>query len=79
MIPLTIGALFVLVDSKSKSGLHLPMWKMLLDRKRSSVGKFFMCGVEIDPLATPVVLCVQSTVPVERDDRALSEQALGIG
>lgn len=78
LLPLTIVGLFVLVDGKSKAGLGLPLWRTLLDRKQSSVGKFFMCGVEIDPLDEPIVNIVLSTVPVEHDRRRQHEEALGI-
>lgn len=76
-IPLSIGALFYLIDGKSKQGLGLPMWRALLDRKKSSVGKFYMCGIEIDPLATPSVNCVRSTVPIARDRAGILDQSTG--
>lgn len=77
-IPLTIMALYYMVEARSRTGLGLPMWRMMLDRKKSSVGKFFLCGVEIDPLDIPLVNVVRSTVPVEHDRERDHERALGI-
>lgn len=77
-IPATVMALYYLVEARSRSGLGLPMWRMLVDRKTSSVGRFFLCGVEIDPLDIPVVNVVRSTVPVDHDRELDHERALGI-
>jgi len=76
--PLFIGGAFYLIEHRTRTGLQLPMYRTILDRRRSSIGKFFMCGREIDPAAMPAVTLMASTVPVHRDHEALAENAMGI-
>lgn len=76
--PLAVGAGFWLVEHRSRTGLQLPMYRWLLDRKSSSVGQFFMCGRRIDPARQFGATIMASTVPVHTDRLAQAEGALGV-
>lgn len=66
-LPATIGVIYFMVEFRSKSGLHLPMWKQIADKRKSTVGSYFMCNVEIDPMAQRHFLIQRSSVTVEKE------------
>ena len=57
------GAVFWLIESRTRSGLHLRQYQSLLDRRRSNVGKFTCCGVQVDPLGGKWGTLVSSSMP----------------
>lgn len=74
-----IGA-FWLVEGRRRSGLHLRNYQAILDRKRSTEGKFFMCGAVIDPgiaqrgTVRLNTVAVKRADPYESIDAAIDEQ-----
>lgn len=78
VMPATVAGGFWLIEHRTRSGLQLPMYRWLLDRKGSSVGQFFMCGRRIEPGRQIGATIMASTVPVENDRLAKAEGALGV-
>lgn len=76
--PLVIGIGFWLIEARTRSGLQLPMYRWILDRRASSVGEFFMCGRRIEPARQFGATIMASTVPVHPDRLAQAESALGV-
>lgn len=76
--PITVAGGFWLVEHRTRSGLQLPMYRWLLDRRGSSVGEFFMCGRRIHPGVQHGATIMASTVPVAVDRLAQAESALGV-
>lgn len=68
-LPLTIMVIYFMIEHRSKTGLHLPMWKQIADKKKSTVGKYFICNVEIDPEAERMFMIRRSSVPVIQPDK----------
>lgn len=63
MIPITEVAVFWLVESRTRGGLHLRQYQSLVDRKKSNVGVFMCCGVPVEPLAGKWGIIVSSSIP----------------
>ena len=68
MIPISEVAMFWLVESRTRSGLHLRQYQSLLDRSKSNVGIFMCCGVPVEPLAGRWGTIVSSSQPNPRAD-----------
>lgn len=64
MFAVAQGAAFWFVEGRSNSGLRLRTYQTLLDKRRSTVGSFSMCGRPFDPTSVPKRTLTQSSVPV---------------
>jgi hypothetical protein len=63
MIPLVELGVFWLIEGRTRSGLKLRNYQTLYDRKRSSVGTFFVCGHPVDFRHGRAVTLVSSSIP----------------
>lgn len=66
-IALTEGAAFFLIERRSADGLRLRTYQGMLDKKRSSLNVFYLCGQPIEVEGTPYGTIQQITAPVHRE------------
>lgn len=68
LIPIVfVGGLLFLVETRSRDGLRVPMWKAIKHRQQEPVDQFLCGGKPADPLATGYYRIVPSSTPVHRD------------
>jgi len=60
---LVVGAAFYLVESRTRSGLHLRTYQAMIDKKREVIGQFICCGIPVDPGMSGFGLILQSSMP----------------
>lgn len=58
-----VGAVFWLVEARTRKGLRLRTYRALLDKRKESLGKFQSCGVEVDPMMTGFGVMHRSSMP----------------
>jgi hypothetical protein len=63
MIPLVEIGVFWLIEGRTRSGLKLRNYQTFYDKKRSSVGTFFVCGHPVDFRHGRAVTLVSSSLP----------------
>lgn len=68
-LPIVTGGAFFMIERRSREGLGLRTYQGLLDRKKSSVNQFFLCGQPIEVGAAEYGTIRQITVPVPRDEK----------
>jgi hypothetical protein len=64
MIPIVEGGAFWLVESRQRNGLHLRQYQAMADRRKATTGRFYCCGVQIDPSRSEFGMIMANTVPV---------------
>lgn len=62
-IPAVEGVTFWLLAARSRRGLQQRTYEALLDRRRSDVGRFTLCGRTIDPELNELGTLVAASVP----------------
>ncbi len=62
-LPAVEGAVWWLVEVRSRSGLQRRTYETLMDKKRSDAGQFTMCGRVINPDLHELGTVVASSVP----------------
>ncbi|HEX9087855.1 MAG TPA: hypothetical protein VF867_10045 [Arthrobacter sp.] len=67
-LPILMGGAFYLIERRSTDGLKLRTYEGLLDKKKSSVNQFFLCGQPIEVGAAEFGTIRQITVPVRPVD-----------
>lgn len=63
-IPLVEAAAFWLLESRQRNGLHLRQYQAMLDRRKATTGRFYCCGVQIDPARSVFGMIMANSVPV---------------
>ena len=76
LLPAFLAGVFVLVEGRSRSGLRLRNYQALLDRKRASNGRWFVCGEEFDPLHGSAITIISSSA--HRPVASLDEMLLAV-
>ena len=62
VLPVVEGAVFWLVESRTKGGLQQKQYTALLDKRRSDSGRFYMCGQVVDPDLNELGTVVKASV-----------------
>lgn len=76
VIPLVIAGLWAVFEWKSRTGLRLPMYRTLLDRRLALTGAYHICSIPYDPSARSLVTISAAVVAVaELDDGEPDERA----
>lgn len=63
-LPIVVGSAFYLIERRSREGLHLRTYQGLMDKKKSNVNQFFLCGQPIDVGTAEYGTIRQLTAPV---------------
>lgn len=74
LVPIVfVGGLLFLVETRSRDGLRVPMWKAIQHRQQEPVDQFLCGGKPVDPLATGYYRIVPSSIPVYRDQPDMAD------
>lgn len=74
LIPIVfVGGLLFLVETRSRDGLRVPMWKAIKHRQQEPVDQFLCGGKPVDPLATGYYRIVPSSTRVHRDQPDMAD------
>lgn len=75
-IPAMVAVAFYLIERRTRDGLKLPTYRAMLDRRRSTKGRFFLCWEEITPRRREFTLIRRISMEIERDDDPRADKDL---
>ncbi|MCU6479092.1 hypothetical protein [Arthrobacter sp. A2-55] len=65
-IPIVEFAAFYLIERRTKDGLQLRTYQAMVDKKRTTLNEYHLCGQQIDVSRVEFGMIRQITAPVER-------------